>query len=355
LLPRDWFARGLNQFTGAPLTGEQIQAREEYADKFFGWARNGQGGTDLQRLAPNAAYMQTQDDAKGGFFVTDEMENAIIQLSTLYSAIRGLVDVRTITRPSLKQPANMQGATAGWVGETETRSETDADDAAMLQWFLMQQYAKPKISNDLLDDADVDMEAWLDDGIARAFATNEGASWITGSGVKAPRGIHSYTIVANASWAWGKWGYIASGVTAALTDTTHNGVDAMIDVIAGTGRPYLPNATWLMNRLTQAVIRKIKDTAGQYIWQQSISADTPSTLLGYPVETDDNMPSIAADAYPIAFGDWKQAYRIVEKAGTAMLRDPYTESGFTKFYTTRRIGGGAKNFEALKLLKIAAS
>lgn len=354
VLPCDWFARGLNQFNGKPLTGEQIQAREEYADKFFGWARTGKGDVDLGHLAPKAAYMQTQDDAKGGFFVTDEMESSIITLSTNYSAVRGLVDVRTITRPSLKQPANMQGATAGWVGETASRTETNNDDAAMLQWFLMEQYAMPKISNILLQDADIDMDAWLNDGLSRAFATNEGTAWITGNGTNAPHGFLSYTMVANASWAWGKFGYLVSGVAAALTDGTHNGVDALIDVISGTKRPYLPNATWLMNRLTQSVVRKLKDTTGQYIWQQSISLDQPSTLLGYPVETDDNMPDIGANAYPIAFGDWRQAYRIVERAGTAMLRDEYTEKGFTKYYTTRRVGGGAKNFEALKFVKISA-
>jgi HK97 family phage major capsid protein len=345
--------RMVDHLTGEPLTSDQLNARAEYTKRFMAWTRSG-NGAEISRLAPQAA-MQTQISEKGGFLVPVEMETAVIQLGGLYSAMRMLCDVRPITQgSSLKQPVNVQGATFGWVGELATRSETSADDLAMLEWHLMECYAQPKVTNTLLSDAAFDVEGWLNDGISREFAEGEAAAFISGGGTNAPRGLHSYTMIADASWAWGKFGYLVSGVPAALTDSTHNGVDALIDVVTATHRRYLPAASWLMNRTTQATIRKIKDTTGQYIWQQPITADQPSLLLGFPCETDDNMPSIGANTYPIQFGDHAQAYRIVDKPGMSMLRDEVTDKGRTIFYTTKRVGGGAKNFEAMKFLKIAA-
>lgn len=354
-LPLDWFERGLNHLTAEPLTGEQLSARGKYADHFFALMRKGDQDAELRALAPQAGYMQTQDDAKGGFLVPDELERQIIRLSVLFSAMRGLVDVRTVLRSSLKQPVNLQGADAGWIGETEPRTETLTDDIGMLEWFAQTIFAQPKTTQELLDDADFDVEGWLNDGVARAIAIKEGDAWFNGDGVKKPRGILQYTVIADASWVWGKLGYYASGVAAALTDGTHNGVDILINMSAGLKREYLPNATWVMNRATAAVIRQIKDTTGQYIWQQPITAGQPSVLLGYPLETDDNAPSIGANTFPISFGDFQQAYRIIDRLGVTMMRDEITEKGFVKFYTRKRTGGGVKNFEALKLLKIATS
>jgi HK97 family phage major capsid protein len=343
----------VNHLTGEPLTSDQASARAEYKKRFLAWTRSG-NGAEIARLAPQAA-MQTQISEKGGFLVPVEMEMAVIQLGGLYSAMRQLCDVRPINQGnSLKQPANVGGASFGWTGELATRTETTADDLAMLEWHLMECYAMPKVTNTLLADAAFDVESWLNEGITREFAEGEAAAFISGGGTNAPRGLHSYTMIADASWAWGSFGYLTSGVAAALTDSTHNGVDALIDVITALHRRYLPNAKWLMNRTTQATIRKIKDTTGQYLWQPPITADQPAQLLGYPCETDDNMPSIGANTYPIQFGDHQQAYRIVDKPGMSMLRDEVTDKGRTIFYTTKRVGGGAKNFEAMKFVKIAA-
>jgi HK97 family phage major capsid protein len=340
----------MNHLTGEPLTDEQITARADYRKHFMGWLRSG-NGNDIITTAPKAA-MQTQIGEKGGFLVPFEMENAVIQLGGLYSAMRSLADVRTIAQGnSIKQPANIQGATFGWTGELATRTETATDDISMLEWFLMECYAQPKVTNILLQDAAFDVESWLNDGISREFAEGEGVAFISGSGTNQPRGIQSYTTVANASWAWNKIGYIVTGVAAALTDSTHNGFDALIDTVTALHRRYLPGAAWLSNRTVQSVLRKVKDTTGQYIWQQSLTADQPSTILGYPSETDDNMPSEGANNFPLMFGDYAQAYRIVDKAGMQMLRDEVTDKGRTIFYTTKRTGGGVKNFEAVKFVK----
>lgn len=342
--------RILNHLTGKPLAQDEIDARIEYRDKFLAWTRDA-NPADIIRLAPKAA-MQTQIAEKGGFLVPFEMESAVIQLGGLYSAMRQLCDSRPINQGnSLKQPANLQGSTFGWTGELATRTETETDNIGMLEWHLMEAFALPKVTNILLQDAAFDVESWLTEGISREMAEGEGVAFISGSGTNQPRGLHSYTKVANGSWAWGSIGFIASGVAATITDSTHNGYDAMIDMITGLHRRYLPGATFLMNRTTQAVIRKVKDLNGNYMWAPPVTAGQPSTILGYPSETDDNMPSEGANTYPIQFGDHKQAYRIVDKPGMAMLRDEVTDKGRTIFYTTKRVGGGVKNFEAIKLLK----
>lgn len=346
--------RILNHLTGKPLAQDEIDARIEYREKFLAWTRDA-NPADIIRLAPKAA-MQTQIGEKGGFLVPFEMESAVIQLGGLYSAMRSLADVRPISQGnSLKQPANLQGSSFGWTTENASRTETTTDDIGMLEWFLMECYASPKVTNLLLQDAAFDVESWLTEGISREMAEGEGLAFISGTGISQPRGIQNYTKVANASWTWGNVGYIASGVAATITDSTHNGYDAFIDMITALHRRYLPNANFMMNRVVQATIRKVKDANSNYMWQPSVTADKPATILGYPVETDDNLPNESAGVYPVMFGDYKQAYRIVDKPGMAMLRDELTDKGRTIFYTTRRTGGGMKNFEAVKFLKVATS
>lgn len=343
-----------NHLNGEPLTADQVSARAEYREKFKAWLKTGRDG-ELIQTAPKAA-MQTQIAEKGGFLVPEEMERSVIELGTLYSPMRSICDVRTINQGnSLKQPANVQGATAGWTGELASRTETATDDIAMLQWFLMEAYAQPKVTNILLADAEFDVEGWLNEGITREFADLEGAAFISGGGVNSPRGIQSYTVVANGSYAWGSVGYIPTGVSAAITDSSNNGYDALLDMITALHRRYLPNARFLMNRTSETTIRKVKDGNENYMWQPSVSIDKPATLFGYPVEIDDNAPAAGSNTYPVMLGDFQQAYRIVQKAGMMMLRDEVTDKGRTIFYTTRRVGGGIKNFEAVKFLKCATS
>jgi HK97 family phage major capsid protein len=110
-----------------------------------------------------------------------------------------------------------------------------------------------------------------------------------------------------------------------------------------------------MNDLTLATIRKFKDGDGVYIWRPGLDAGAPDTILGKPVEIDDNVDSIGAGKFPVFFGNFKRAYLIIDRLGTRVLRDPYTSKPFVLFYTTKRIGGGLVMPEAMKVLKIAAS
>ena len=203
------------------------------------------------------------------------------------------------------------------------------------------------------DDAFVNAEAWLSDEVSISFTEGEAAAFITGTGIKSPRGILSYTNVANSSYTWGNIGYTASGAAGAFAAS--NPSDNLVDLIHTLKRGYRNGASFLMNDLTLSSIRKFKDGQGIYLWTPGLQEGVSSTLLGYGVEIDDNMPDVAANTYSIAFANFSRAYQIVDRAGVAVLRDPYTRKGWVKFYTTKRVGGGVKNFEAIKLMKFATS
>ena len=261
-------------------------------------------------------------------------------------------------------------AACGLVGEDEARVRDDgarhADDESPVEVVPISALSRGLRGQELVDleamaaagiGAFSDDGAWLADEVSIVFAEKEGTAFISGTGINQPRGLLSYDTVADASWTWGSIGYIASGVAAALNDATHNGTDALIDLVYALKEQYRVGATWLMNGKTAATIRKLKmigDVEG-YLWQPSTIAGTPDQLLGYPVTIDDNMPDIGANTCPIAFGNFMRAYLIVDRVGIRVLRDPFTNKPYVMFYTTKRVGGGVQNYQAVKLLKITAS
>mgnify|MGYP001259509841 FL=1 len=309
----------------------------------------------LRELEMKAA-LRTDSDPDGGYVVPDQMEQTIDRVLGSVSAMRSIASVMSVSAASYKKLVNQGGAGAGWVGDRQARPETATPTLAELSFPAMEIYANPAATQTLLDDARVDIAAWLAEEVSTAFAEAEGAAFISGDGVNQPRGLLSYDTVANASHSWGKIGYTASGVAAALTDNTHNGVDALIDLIYSIKQGYRQNARFLMNKSLQATVRKLKSkTEELYLWQPPVQAGQPATLLGYPITDDDNMPDVAAGTFPVAFGDFRRGYLIVDRFGVRVLRDPYTNKPYVHFYTTKRVGGGVQNFEAIKLLKIAAS
>lgn len=332
-----------------PLAAE----RKAYAQGFDRFFRRGVDA-GLADLAVKAA-LKSDSDTDGGYTVPTEMESTIDRVLGTVSAIRSISRVVNISSNSYKKLVNQGGASYGWVGERGSRSETNTPTLSQLEFVAMELYANPAATQNLLDDSVVDIAAWLADEVSIVFAEQEGAAFVSGDGVMKPRGFTDYTKVANASYAWGKIGYIASGVAAALTDASNNGIDALISTAYALKQGYRQNARWVMNRATQGAIRKLKDSNGQYLWQQPVQLGQPASLLGYPITDDDNMADIGAGAYPIAFGDFQRGYLIVDRQGIRVLRDPFTNKPYVHFYTTKRVGGGVQNFEAIKLLKIAAS
>lgn len=327
--------------------GTPSPAKSQHVKAFEQWFRKGidAGLRDLEIQASAS----TLSDPDGGFLVPEEMETAIDRVATTVSAMRRLSTVRGISTDTYKKLVNKGGATSGWVGEKGARSETDTPSLAEIAINTKELYAMPAATQTLLDDARVDIGAWLADEVATEFAEEEGTAFISGNGVEKPKGIAAYTMVDNASYAWGKVGYIASGAAAALNDA-----DKLFDLQHALKAVYRTGATWLMNDATLNTIRQFKDGEGNYLWRPGLEAGAPETLLGKPVEIDDNVADVAANAYPIFFANFKRAYLIVDRLGIRVLRDPYSSKPYVLFYTTKRVGGGIVMYEAIKAMKIAA-
>jgi HK97 family phage major capsid protein len=209
----------------------------------------------------------------------------------------------------------------------------------------------PAATPQLLDDAAVNIDEWIADEVRVAFAEQEGAAFVSGDGSNKPRGFLDYDQVADGSWVWGKIGFIATGVAGAFPAS--NPTDKLIDLAYSVKSAYRANAHFVMNRATEAAIRKFKDADGNYIWQPAARPGEAPTLLGHPVAESEDMPSIADEATAIAFGDFRRGYLIVDRVGIRILRDPYSSKPYVLFYTTKRVGGGVQDFNAIKLLKFA--
>lgn len=330
---------------GGKSTDPAKAAHAKAFDKFFR-----KGIDDGLRELEIQASASTLSDPDGGFTVPEEVDAAIDRVALQVSAMRRLCTVRSISTDTYKKLVGQGGATSGWVEEKANRSETNTPTLREIAINTKEIYAMPAATQTLLDDSAVDIASWLADEVSIEFNEEESLSFITGNGAAKPKGITAYTNVANASYAWGKVGYIASGHASQL-----NNVDKLIDLQHALRSIYRNGSAWLMNDLTLSVIRKLKDGEGNYIWRPGLEQGAPDVLLGKPVEIDDNMPDISAGLYPIAFANFKRAYLIVDRQGTRVLRDPYTQKPYVLFYTTKRVGGGIVMYEAIKLLKIAAS
>src|SRR5262249_40642038 len=199
----------------------------------------------------------------------------------------------------------------------------------------------------------VNIDEWLAQEAEQVFAAQEGPAFVTGAGNSRPKGFLSYNTVANASLAWGNIGCIAAGTTGAFAAA--NPCDVLVDLINAVKAGYRQNGVFVMNRKTQSAIMKFKDTTGNYLWQPPATVGGKATLMTFPVVEAEDMPDIAPNSLSIAFGDFYRGYLVVDRAGVTILRDPYTAKPYVLFYTTKRVGGGVQDFDAIKLMKFTAS
>jgi HK97 family phage major capsid protein len=252
-----------------------------------------------------------------------------------------------------KKPFATTGAVTGWVGESDDRDETALPNLEQLEFPAMELYSMPAASATLLDDSAVNIDEWIAQEVELAFATQEGTAFVTGDGDKKPTGFLNYDKVVEGSWAWTKIGYVPTGVAGEFPEEDPS--DILIDLVYALKSGYRQNAHWVMNRTTQAAVRKLKDEDGNYIWQPAASAGGAATLMNFPIAESEDMPDIDEDSFPIAFGDFKRGYLIVDRIGVRVLRDPYSAKPFVLFYTTKRVGGGIQDFDAIKLLKFGTA
>lgn len=338
--------------TRPPLGRNERQdvAPSEHKSAFDSYIRRGDERA-MNQLEAKALSVGTASD--GGYLVPTEIEAEIGKRLSLLSPIRGISSVRQISAGTLKKPYATTGFAAGWSGETAARAQTNTPTLAELQFPAMELYAMPAATTSLLDDSAVDIDSWLAAEVEAVFAEQEGAAFVNGDGINKPRGFLNYTNIAENAWSWGNIGYIATGVAGALPST--NASDLLIDTVYALRAGYRQNAAWVMNRKTQAAVRKLKDNQGNYLWQAPATAGAEATLMGFKLVEAEDMPDIAANSTPIAFGNFNRGYLIVDRLGVRILRDPYSSKPYVLFYTTKRVGGGVQDFNAIKLLKVAVS
>jgi len=289
----------------------------------------------------------------GGYLVPDEVETEIGKRLAALSPIRSIASVRQVSSSVLKKPFAVSGPATGWVGETASRPQTNTATLDELSFPTAEIYAMPAATASLLDDSVVDLDQWIAGEVEAVFAEQEGKAFVTGDGTNKPRGFLDYDLVAEGSWAWDKIGYTLTGVSDnwAASDPS----DILIDTIYALKAGYRQNANWVMNRKTQAAIRKMKDEQGNYLWQPPAVAGGQAMLAGFPVVEAEDMPDIGADATPIAFGDFARGYLVVDRTGVRVLRDPYSAKPYVLFYITKRVGGGVQDFDAIKLIKFGTA
>lgn len=309
----------------------------------------GQSLKDLQQKA-----LTSDNDGGAGFTVTPAYDQGPIErLLSEATPWRQYATVQPISADSFKKPFNLGGIESGWVGERQGRPATATPTLAELNFPTMELYAQPAASQGLLDDSNINIEEWLADEVVIKFSEDESSAFVSGDGVNKPKGfIGGYDKVANDSYAWGKLGYIATGAAGAFPTS---GYDKILDLTYSLKAGYRRNAMFALNRSTIAEVRKIKDTTGAYIWTPSGQEGTPAKIAGYEFIESEDMPDVAADAFSIAFGDFKRGYLIVDRVGIRVLRDPYSAKPYVLFYTTKRVGGGVQDFDAIKLLKFATT
>lgn len=341
------------QSKGRSIPAEvSVDAYAQYKSAFFSLVRHG----DIERLsAEERKAMSAGSDPDGGFLLPAPTVGRMVKKLYDQSTMRQLANVQTISTDALEGIVDNDEADAGWVSEMGTRNDTDTPQVGKYRIEAHEMYAQPKVTQKLIDDAATDVEAWLAGKVADKFARVEGAAFWTGDGVGKPRGLAAYTTAATAdgSRAWGTFEHVITGANGDFHTTK---ADPLQDLLGAFKDQYLQNASFAMRREVRTKIRKLKEaTSDRYLWEPSLQAGQPDRLLGYPTRIDQYIPAITTGSLSLAFGDFREAYTIVDRIGVRTLRDPYTAKPYIRFYSTKRTGGGAINFEAVKFLKFSAS
>ncbi|PIR33987.1 MAG: phage major capsid protein [Alphaproteobacteria bacterium CG11_big_fil_rev_8_21_14_0_20_44_7] len=323
--------------------GIQSGIVSEYKKAFDSYLRKGNTNA-LDNIELKA--LSVGSDPDGGYLVTPTLSQRIEKIVFEASPMRQLASIEEISTDSLDIIVDNDSAAAGWTTETGSVSDSNTPQIHKESIAVHEMYAQPKATQKLIDDSAIDIEAWIAEKVAEIFSTTENAAFINGNGSGKPLGILQYT----AGTSWGEIEQINSESDGAVT------ADSLVNLYYSLKDEYAKNATFLMNRSVMQAVRLLKEsTTDQYIWQPGLAAGAPDTLLGVPVAQATDMPVAASDSLSVALGDFKRGYKIVDRIGMRVLRDPFTDKPFVKFYTTKRVGGEVVNFEAIKLLKLAVT
>jgi HK97 family phage major capsid protein len=295
----------------------------------------------------------SSSDAIGGYAVPQEIDGQIDATLKAISPIRSIANVVKVGSAGYRKLIAIGGTPAGFVGFEDARPETGTPAFTEVIPPSGDLYANPAVSQQMLDDAMFDVEGFLAGEIATEFARAEGAAFVGGTGVNQPLGFLSSPTSAavDSVRPMGTLQTIGTGVAGGFSGTDPE--DVLIDLMQSLRAPYRQGAVFVMNSATAAEIRKFKTSTGAFLFQPSLAAGQPATLLGYPLIEAEDMPDIAAGSLSIAFGNFKAGYVIAERNATTILRDPYSHKPYVHFYATKRVGGQVVNSEAIKLLQFA--
>ncbi len=292
-----------------------------------------QGSIDMEFKAMAGDAQET-----GGFMLIPTVYDKIIGGIAAKSPMRQLASIETISTNVLDVLIEKESFKTGWVAETADRDETDTPKIAQKHITVHELYAQPKATQKLLDDSAINLESWLSERLRDSFVRAENESFINGDGDNKPHGILSY-----------------GNGDIQRVDVATEGELVVADILKlmnALDEDYLSNATFLMNRSTLSEIQKLEDDNGRFLWQPAISEAIAETLFGIPIVCSSNMPKFEGGKLGIALADFKSAYKIVDRAGISIMRDPFTEKPFVKFYSVKRVGADVVNYDAIKLLKV---
>lgn len=325
-------------------------ADADYTGKFVAYFRDGVGEAEIKAAQKTGirAALTEGSPANGGFTTPVEWDRTITDKLKLISPIRAEAQVQPISTVGFSKLFNDRAVGSGWVGETAARPATTNPGLTSLPWAIGEIYANPAASQDLLDDSLINVADWLGGEVEYEFSRQEGIAFLSGDGTNKPNGLLTY-VTGGANAATHPFGAItttASGAVGAFT------TDAIITLIYALPAIFQANAKFFSNRLSMAAMMKLKNGQGNYIWQPSFQAGQPATLMGAPIVDLPDMPAVATGNAAMLYGDMKRTYLVIDRMGTRVLRDPYTNKPFVQFYTTKRVGGGVQNPEAMKAIVI---
>ena len=318
-----------------PDSGYDAKSVDSTVQAFDNYCRKGlEHLNDIERKA-----LTVSNDSTGGYLAPPEYVRELLKTVTEISPIRGIARLRTTGQRSIQVPKRTGQFSAQWVAESGSRAETTGYAVGLEEIPAHEHYALVDISEQDLEDSVFDLEAEMQAEFAEQFAKAEGAAFVSGDAVGKPEGFMTN----------GDVGFIVSGDADEIT------ADGLISLVHNIKSEYSRNGTFVFNRTSLAKIRKLKDTAGQYVFQagMTLQGGVTNTILGHSYVEATDMPSEGSNTFPVAFGDFRRAYMIVDRVSMAVLRDPFTQAttGNVRYIARRRVGGQVIQAEAISKLK----
>ena len=337
----------------AAYLSDAEQLAQHHKEAFGQYLRKG-SELGLRELESKAYAASTGGGADGGYAIPKVIDRSIEALAISLSPIRSIASVQEVVTPDFHKLVNVRGTGSGWVGEVAARPATSTSGLADIKPPMGELYANPQATQQMLDDVFFDAEQWLAEEVAIEFARAEGAAFIVGDGVNKPSGFLAGTTATtdDATRNFGVLQHVVTGVAGGFPAT--NPADVLIALVGKMKAAYRANARFVMSKALLFEVASFKDTSGRYIFNPISAPGVPQTLMNYPILEAEDMPAKAANSLSIAFGDFRRGYLIVDRIGTRVIRDPFSNKPYVGFYTVKRLGGALINSEAIKVLKFAA-